>query len=371
MAIKVLGLVDCFNSPEFGPMTKHRSVASTSFLGRYAFIDFQLSNFLNSRIPSIGILCQNHIRSLSRHVGNGNSWINNTKIGQFQILYDEPNIANPGYNTDVADLFENRWFLRAIKPDYVVIAPPYMVFRADFQALLADHIASGSRISLLYTHRKGLKNSFIGARKIYISERGKVTRIETNRGESDEGDISMGTMIMDYPMLESLMEYAQGTSAFFSLSDTLNHISPSVLIRAVRHDGYVQSFDSLSNYLKYSLDLLNEETYSSLFDEEWPIYTKSYDTAPVLYKKSGSASNSYIANGSIIEGSVVNSILGRGVRVHRGAVIKNAVIGSDAIISENIHIENAIVDKEAQVIHVKEIVGTPDNPLYIAQGDIV
>ena len=371
MAVKVLGLVDCFNSPEFGPMTKHRAIASTSFLGRYAFIDFQLSNFLNSNIPYIGILCQKHIRSLSRHVGSGNSWINNTKIGQFQILYDEPNVSNPGYNTDVADLFENKWFLNAVKPDYVVIAPPYMVYRADFQALLTDHINSGSRISLLYTHQKGLKKNFIGAKKIYISDRGKVTRIEINRGEMDEGDISMGTFIMDYPMLESLLEYAQGTSSFFSISDTLNHISPSVLIKAVRHEGYVRSFDSLSNYLKSSLELLNEETYSTLFSEDWPIYTKSYDTAPVLYKKGGSATNSYIANGSIIEGTVINSILGRGVRVKKGAVLKNAIIGSDASISENIHIENAIVDKEAQVIHVKEVVGTADNPLYIAQGDIV
>ena len=74
---------------------------------------------------------------------------------------------------------------------------------------------------------------------------------------------------------------------------------------------------------------------------------------------------------SIIEGTVINSILGRGVRVKKGAVLKNAIIGSDASISENIHIENAIVDKEAQVIHVKEVVGTADNPLYIAQGDIV
>lgn len=371
MAIKVLGLVDCFNSPEFGPMTKHRAVASTSFLGRYAFIDFALSNFLNSHIPSIGILCQNHIRSLSRHVGNGSPWIKNTKIGQFQVLYDEPNVSNPGYNTDIADLFENKWFLNSVKPDYVVIAPPYMVYRADFDQLIRDHINSGSRISLLYTHCKGLKSSFIGAKKIYISERGKVSRIEINRGEVDEGDISMGTMIMDYPMLESLMEYAQNTSSFFSLSETLNYLSPSVLVKAVRHEGYVRSFDSLSNYLKYSLELLNEDVYDSLFHEEWPIYTKSYDSAPALYKKGGSAINSYVANGSIIEGTVSNCIVGRGVRVKKGAFVKNAVIGSDAVIESNTHIENAIVDKEAQVLHIDNVVGTLDNPIFIAQGDII
>ena len=68
MAYKVLGLVDCFNNPSFGPLTQHRGMASTGFLGRYGSIDFPLSNFMNSGVETIGVLCQNHIRSLSRHV---------------------------------------------------------------------------------------------------------------------------------------------------------------------------------------------------------------------------------------------------------------------------------------------------------------
>lgn len=371
MAIKVLGLVDCFNIPEFGPMTKHRSIASTSFLGRYAFVDFVLSNFLNSGISSIGILCQNHIRSLSRHVGSGRTWITNTKIGDFHVLYDEPNVANSSYNTDVADLIENRWFLKQINPDYVIICSPHMVFQEDFSQLLADHIASNSRISLLYAHVTGLKHSFINAKRVYISDRGKVTKFELNRGENDEGDVSLETMIMDYSMLENLIEYASGTSSFFSLVDALNYISPSVLIRAVKHNGYVRCFDSLSHYLNYSLELLDENVHNDLFKENWPIYTKTYDTPPTLYKPSALVKNSTIANGSIIEGTVINSIIGRDVKVGKGAVIKNSVIGSGAVIDVNTHIENAIVDKEAQVLHVLDVKGTLDDPLYIARGDIV
>ncbi len=371
MSVNVLGLVNCFDNPEFGPMTRHRSIASTSFLGRYAFMDMALSNFLNSHIPSIGILCQNHIRSLTRHVGSGRAWTSNTKIGDFQILYDEPNVANPGYNTDVADLTENRWFLKQVNPDYVVIAPPYMVYEANFDALIKDHIASGARITMLYTHATNLKRAFINTNKLLISERGKVTKMEPNRGESEEGDVSLCTYIMDYPMLESLLEYAKGTSSFFGLADTLNYLSPSVLIRAVKHNDYVRSFDSLSHYLKFSLELLDETTFHQLFKDKWPIYTKTYDTPPVLYKHGCQVENSYIANGSIIEGTVINSVLGRGVVVKKGTVIKNAVIGSDAIIDENTHIENAVVDKEAQVLHISEVVGTLDDPLYIARGDIV
>ena len=195
--------------------------------------------------------------------------------------------------------------------------------------------------------------------------------MEINQGDSDEGDISLGTIILDYPMLESLLDYASGTSSFFTIADTLNYISPSVLVRAVKHEGYARSFDSLPHYFNYSLEMLNEEVFRTLFQDDWPIYTKSYDTPPVIYKKGATVSNSSIANGAIIEGTVINSILGRGVKIKKGAVVKNAVIGSDSIIDSNIHIENAVVDKEVQVLHIAEVKGTIDDPLYIARGDIV
>ena len=263
MAVKVLGLVDCFNSPEFGPMTKHRAIASTSFLGRYAFIDFQLSNFLNSNIPYIGILCQKHIRSLSRHVGSGNSWINNTKIGQFQILYDEPNVSNPGYNTDVADLFENKWFLNAVKPDYVVIAPPYMVYRADFQALLNDHINSGSRISLLYTHQKGLKKNFIGAKKIYISDRGKVTRIEINRGEMDEGDILAQDKLV-------ITDDDTNSSLFSKMSDLALAMLRRDLDKIIR--GEIKAIPQDHDKATYAYNLKKEDEYIDFGEQVRKVY---------------------------------------------------------------------------------------------------
>ncbi len=372
MAYKVLGLVDCFNNPGFGPLTQHRSLASTTFLGRYSFIDFPLSNFLNSGIPSMGILCQNHIRSLSKHVGNGRSWISNTKIGDFSVLYDEPNVANPGYNTDVACLFENMEFLKAQHPDYVIIASPHMVYQCDYEKLLEDHIASGDRVSLLYTHiEKGLKTSFINQKKVDISPRGKVRGLTLNRGDSDDGNISLGSIILDYPMLESLMEYASGTSSFFNLTDVLSYLSASVLIRAVEVKGYVRCYDSLSHLLEYSLELLDESVFPSLFKENWPIHTRTYDTPPTRYGNDADIDKAFIANGCNVEGTVRNSILGRNVVVKKGAVIENSIISSGCIIGENAHLDSVVVDRDARIIHVNEVKGTLENPVYVKKGDII
>ncbi len=372
MAYTVAGLIDCFQNPSFGPLTQHRPIASTSILGRFSFMDFHLSNFLNSGILNIGILCQNHIRSLTKHVGNGRSWITNTKRGSLVVLYDEPMVSNPPYNTDIADIIENKVFFRECHPDYVVISMPNFVYEADFKKLVDDHIASGDRISLLYTHvDKGLKNNFIGASKLGISQRGKVNRMEANIGDEDSGDISLGCMILDYPMLESLVEYARSTSVFFNLADCLKYLAPTVMIRAVKFDGYVRDFDSLPHYLEYSLELLDRKVFDSLFMDGWPIHTSTYDTPPVQYRVGSAVTNSYLANGSVIEGVVTNSILGRHVKVGKDCKIINSIIGNDVVISDGTHIENAVIDRDAQILHVSEIVGTKDDPIYIARGDIV
>lgn len=372
MRYKVAGIVDCFGNPEFGPLTKHRPMASTSFLGRYAFIDFQLSNFLNSGILTMGVLCQNHIRSLSKHVGNGRPWISNTKLGSLEVLYDEPNVCNPAYNTDVADIIENIVFFKDAHPDYVVITNPNFVFEADFNKLLEEHVASGDRITLLYTHvDSGLKEHFIGASKIGISGRGKVNHMEVNIGDEDSGDVSMGCLILDYPMLESLVEYARSTSSFFNLDDCLRYLAPTVMIRAAKFEGYVRDFDSLPHYLEYSLELLDRNVFNRLFGPKWPIHTRTYDTPPTQYRPGSKVSNSYTANGCVIEGSVSNSILGRNVRIEKGVEVINSIIGNDVVISEGTRVENAVIDRNAKVLHVSEVVGTKDEPVYIARGDVV
>lgn len=371
MKPKIVGLIDCYNSPDFGPMNLHRNVSSTTFLGRYEFIDFPLSNFINSGIENIGILIENHIRSMTRHVTNGRGWMMNTKVGSFNILYDEQHVRVPSYNTDVSNLVENEWFLKQVNPDYVVIAPTAMVNVVDYRKVIADHIASGSRISMLYTHQKGCHKAFIGAKKIFLDARRKVKSIEKNQGDSDEADIAMGILVMDYPMLQSLVSYAEGTSCFFSIMDTLAYLSPSVLIQAVPYTGYVRYFDSLSHYLQYSLDILNEDVAKKILLPDWPIYTKTYDTQPAYYATASDVRKSLIANGSRIEGTVINSILGRDVFVKKGSVIKNCVIGSHAVFDRDTHIENAVIDKEAQVLHISEVIGTLDDPVYIGKGDIV
>ena len=77
----VIGLINCFQDPDLGGLTSHRTLASTSFLGRYAFMDVAMSNFSNSGIDNVAVMVRNHQRSILKHMGNMSSWVNNTKTG--------------------------------------------------------------------------------------------------------------------------------------------------------------------------------------------------------------------------------------------------------------------------------------------------
>ena len=110
--VKVTGILNLHNSSQVEGLNETRGISSTSFLGRYAFMDFTLSNFTNSGIDDLGILVKDHIRSIIQHVGFGHAWNDNTKLGGLSLLYDEPHANNSGYNHDINNLIENSWFLK-------------------------------------------------------------------------------------------------------------------------------------------------------------------------------------------------------------------------------------------------------------------
>ena len=76
-----------------------------------------------------------------------------------------------------------------------------------------------------------------------------------------------------------------------------------------------------------------------------------------------------VSNGCVVEGDIENSVIGRGVVVKKGAVIKNSVILPGAYIGEDVHIENVVVDKQARIVRKKELIGLSDHPLYVKRND--
>ena len=170
------------------------------------------------------------------------------------------------------------------------------------------------------------------------------------------------------PDMESL---AKAISSAFTLADIINELHNELDVRGVSHRGFFASITDFQSYYDANMDLIDIKAAQTLFDPEWPIYTRTNDSCPTHYYETAQIRNSVVSNGCQVEGTIENSILGRGCIIHKDAVIKNSVILSGAEIGEGVHVENQVVDKMVKILHVKEVVSDPALPGYIKRRDIL
>ena len=349
----------------------YRPIGAFSFLGRYRVIDFPISNLSNSDIDRIQIYVQEKPRTLVSHIGTGRHYNINSKSGRLQILFSDTAKRNDIYNTDIAAYYENLECIEAMHHEYVVITPDYMVYSADFSTLIEQHIDSGADITLLYHSVDNAKEAYLNCNILNLNKQKGVLSIEPNHGNAKNRNIFMDTYIMKKDLLVDLIKKARATSSAFTLTDIINELHNDLDVRGISHRGFFASITDFQSYYDANMDLINIKTAQTLFDSEWPIYTRTNDSCPTHYYGTAEIRNSVVSNGCQVEGTIENSILGRGCIIHKGAVIKNSVVLAGAEIGEGVHVENQVVDKLAKILHVKEVVSDPALPGYIKRGDII
>lgn len=367
----VIGLINLHNSIDLGPLTKRRSIASTSFLSRYAFIDFPLSNFANSGIAQVGILIREKPRSLFKHLGLGKEWSMNSKKGGITLLYNEQFANQPAYNHDINNLFENEYLLENPKLTEVVIAPAHILASIDFRPIIEAHRQSGAPVTMVTSEVQNANETFIGSDFVEINIDGRITHLGVNLGDKVRRYMSLGIYVISRDALFELMVKARHTSAFFSLRDIIAHQISFIHVHNYTFKEYVCCVDSLAHYQKYSLELLDPVNAERLLRPDWPVYTRTFDTPPTFYGPTAHVSRSFIANGAQIHGTVINSVIGRDVYVAPGAVVKNSVLMSRAHINNASHLDYVILDKESIVENVAHIEGAVDHPIVVNQGEKV
>ena len=179
----------------------------------------------------------------------------------------------------------------------------------------------------------------------------------------------METYIMKKELFIELVEKAHKLSSMYTLSDIVNDSCSELDVRGVAHRGYFASISDFKSYYDANISLIDMKNCQSLFSSDWPIYTRTNDSCPTQYFESASVTNSVVSNGCLIEGTVENSVIGRGCVIKEGAVVKNSVILPDSVVGKDVYVENQVVDKHAKLIHVKEIISDPDRPGYIKRND--
>ncbi len=350
-------------------MQDYRPIGAFSFIGRYRTVDFPISNMSNSGMDHIHVYMGNKPRSLAEHLGSGRIFNINSKRGKLQMLFQEESSVNDIYNTDVAAYSENLEIISRMHEEYVIIAPANMIYVQNYRDLLDQHIESGADITLLYHKIDNAKETCLNCYCLDLNKQKGVNGIERNIGSKKTRDIFMDTYIMKRDLFVELVGLARQESSMFTLADIINMTAENFDIRGVAHRGYFAAITDFKSYYDANLALLDHKLATGLFKKDWTIYTRTTDSCPTTYKPSASIKNSMISNGCIIEGTVENSIIGRGVKIGPGAVVKDSVILSYVEIGKDVQIEGQVVDKWAKVTRAKEIVASPANPGYIKRSD--
>ncbi len=369
----VIGLLDCHNSPELGELTSNRPLASTSFLGRYAFCDFALSNFCNSEIDNVGILVKNHQRSILKHMGSMMSWVTNTKVGKETIFFNEKGSLNEAYNTDINNILENDWVLYDSDASYIVFQSAHIIMNLDLRPILEEHIARGEDITVLYKKIDDADREFGNSNLFDIDENGYVRRARKNEGKEKNANVSLEVWIINREVLAEVIHRHNEVSSTFGMRETLAWLVEIGAYKMHAHEfkGYARCFDSLPHYVEYSFELLDRDVAEQLFVPDWPIYTQTHDTPPALYGENADVRNSFVSNGCIVEGEVTDSILCRGVKIGKGAVIKRAIILSQVSVGDEVKLGDVVVDKYSIITARHTIKGDPYNIIYLKQGAIL
>lgn len=369
---KLLGIVNMSgDSIDIEGLSNYRSTSAISLLGRYRLIDFVLSNMSNSDIDQIHVYVKDKPRSIIEHIGSGRMYNLNSKRSKVRILMGENNRMSAQFNHDINAFAEHMSYIDEVSANYVVIAPAHFICRINFEDVLQQHLETKADITVVYKNTDNAKEEFIGCDWLTLNGKKEVIAMEVNRGNTKQRSISLETYVMSKEMFKKLVKAAQDTSSLFCLKDIIAEQVGDLLVRGYSQRGYVACINNLSAYYKANMDLKKWDNISSMFSSEWPIYTRTNDSPPAKYGEKAIVSDAFIANGCLIEGTVINSVIGRGTIVKENAVVKDCVILAEGYIESGTHVENAVIDKKVKIKKKACIKGAEHVPLYIKKYDVV
>ena len=354
-------------------LTSNRAVAAVPVGARYRLIDFILSSMVGSGMRNVGVITQRNYNSLMDHLGSGKEWDLHGKRSGLVILppfLTQDNVG--GYAGFLDAIRSNLHYLRRSKERYVVISDTHMLYTARFDDMVAAHEASGADITLMYTKEAGVRRNGAG-RYIQVEEDGKVTGLEIDPSIPRFACTYMECFCIRRELLINLVDTAVSRGQYHLTRDLLmNGIYQGTLdVRGYENPGKVWHIDSVSAYFECSMDMLKDEVREDIFPQDRPVLTKLRDEMPTKYVKGCKVVNSLIADGCIVEGTVENSILFRGVHVKKGAIVKNSIVMQDGLIEKGAELQCCILDKQVTVKEGQAVIAPRSYPTVIAKDKTV
>ena len=373
MAINAAGIIfSSLNDNTLSRLTSDRTVAAIPFACRYRLVDFCLSNMVNANISNINVVANYNYRSLTEHLGSGKDWDLARRSGGIHIIspYQTAHSSTAKmFSTHMEALISMKEYIDEFDEDYVILMDSYNVLNIDLGDVIKAHELTGAEITIV-TQQTAADYSAKHPRMMLASVAGKVTDITMSSVYTEKNpELSLGIFVMSTVYLRKLIEEAQGYNTH-SLTNLMLKNVKAQNYRTYKYNGFVASVSSFLDYYKYSIALAkDDEARSSLLNKkEAPIFTRVHNSAPVVYKSGAKVEGSMIADECVIEGTVINSVLFRGVHVEKGAVVKDSVLFSGTYVGKNAKVNCIVTDKSVHISDNVQLSGNENMPFYVQKN---
>ncbi len=333
-----------------GVLTSKVAKPAVAFGGKYRIIDFPLSNCINSGVDTVGVLTQYQPLRLNTHIGIGIPWDLDRNIGGVTVLPPYEKSAHSEWYTGTANaIYQNVAYMETYHPEYVLILSGDHIYKMDYEVMLDFHKQNNAECTIAVMQVPMEEAGRFGI--MITDENRKIVDFEEKPENPRSNLASMGIYIFNWKTLkDALIRMADQPALDFG-----KHIIPycheqGSPLYAYEFNGYWKDVGTLSSYWEANMELIDIVPEFNLYEEYWKIYTKSDILPPQYLSASSVVERSIIGEGTDIYGEVYNSVIGCGVTIGEGTIVRDSIIMNNTVIGADCELNKAII-AENVVIH--------------------
>lgn len=332
-----------------GVLTADVAKPAVSFGGKYRIIDFPLSNCINSGVDTVGVLTQYQPLRLNSHIGIGMSWDLDRNSGGVTVLPPYESTDNTDWYTGTANaIYQNIRFIESYDPEYVLILSGDHIYKMDYESMLDFHKRNNSDATIAVMPVPLEEASRFGI--MIANEEHQITEFEEKPEHPRSNLASMGIYIFTWSVLkEALLALKDQPGCDFG-----KHIIPYCHSRdqrlfAYEFNGYWKDVGTLGSYWEANMELVDLVPEFNLYEEYWKIYTKSNNIEPQYIAPDARVDRSIIGEGTDIYGEVDHSVIGTGVTIGKGAVVRDSIIMKECRIGDGTTVDHSIIGEYTKI----------------------
>lgn len=332
-----------------GVLTAKVAKPAVAFGGKYRIIDFPLSNCINSGIDTVGVLTQYQPLRLNTHIGIGIPWDLDRSFGGVSILPPYEKSGSSEWYTGTANaIYQNLDYMETFHPDYVLILSGDHIYKMDYEVMLEYHKENQADVTIAAMPVPKEEASRFGI--VVTDDEGQITEFQEKPPQPRSNLASMGIYIFSWQVLKDALVALRDVHG----CDFGKHIIPHChgkgdRLFAYEYNGYWKDVGTLGSYWQANMELIDIIPEFNLYEEFWKIYTNSGTLPPQYVSGEAVIEKSIISNGCEVYGEVRGCVVGAGVTVGRGAVVRDSIIMQGVSIGDGCVIDKAIIAENTEI----------------------